>query len=124
MILLSGWDRSEGVGAFTALRAQTLAGPAGLHGQEGRQDLRHWRRQGGGAGATRARRRRHRHRAAARAQREQLARASRAPQGREDVPPLQERRSAHQVSVEHDCTVLCTGIDVVVSPRAPMYSTP
>lgn len=97
------------MGALAARGAPELAGPAGLHGQEGGQDLRHGRRQGGGGARARARRARRR------AQREQLARASRAPQGREDVPPLQERRSTHQVSarrqarpsrLEHDCIVV------------------
>lgn len=94
-MLCPGRDRAEGVGAVAAVGAQVLAGAAGVYGQEGGQDLRHGRRQGAGAGAAAA--------AAglagagARAQREQLARTC-AQQGRQDVPPLQERRAAHQVN--------------------------
>lgn len=82
------------MGAVAAVGAQVLAGAAGVDGQEGGQDLRHGRRQGAGAGAAAA--------AAGLAglgpcaQREQLARTC-AQQGRQDVPPLQERRAAHQV---------------------------
>lgn len=95
-----GRNRAQGMGDLAAIGAQVLAGVAGVDGQEGGQDLRHGRRQGAGAGAAAA--------AAglagagARAQREQLARA-RAQQGRQNVPPLQERRAAHQVK----CAVPC-----------------
>lgn len=95
--LIPGRDRSKGVGAVPALGPQVLAGPARLDGQEGGQDLRHRRAQQGVAGAGPAAAARRLARARARAQREQLARA-RAQQGRENVPPLQERRSTHQVS--------------------------
>lgn len=85
------------MGAIAPVRAQVLAGAPRVDGEEGGQDLRHRRRQGrdgagppaAAAGLAGAR---------ARAQRQQLARAARAQQGREDVPPLQERRAAHQVS--------------------------
>lgn len=89
------------MGAVAALRAQVLAGAAGVDGEEGGQDLRHGRRQGAGVGAAAA--------AAgvagagARAQREQLARTC-AQQGRQDVPPLQERRAAHQVKPRRERT--------------------
>lgn len=88
------------MGDLAAVGAQVLAGAAGVDGEEGGQDLRHRRRQRTGAGAAAA--------AAglagagARAQREQLARTC-AQQGRQDVPPLQERRAAYQVK----CAVPC-----------------
>lgn len=110
VIDVAGRNRPEGVGAVATLSAQVLAGAAGVDGEEGGQDLRHGRRQGAGAGATAA--------AAgvagarARAQREQLARTC-AQQGRQDVPPLQERRAAHQVK----CCVVRNGPSAASRPE-------
>lgn len=105
------------MGALAALCPQVLAGAAGVHGQEGGQDLRHGRRQGvAGAGPPAARRLAR----AARAQR-QLARA-RAPQGREDVPPLQERRAAHQVD-HHRRRLVYTHVLYHTSTSVTLWST-
>lgn len=80
------------MGHFAPLGAQVLAGVAVLHGQEGGQNLRHHGR--GPAAAARQ------HAALGQQRQQQLARASGAPsQGRQDVPPLQERHPAHQVMV-------------------------
>lgn len=82
------------MGAVAAVGTQVLARAAGVYGAQGGQDLRHGRRQGRHVAGAAAR-------AAAlagagpRAQRGQLAWASRAQQGREDVPPLQERGATH-----------------------------
>lgn len=95
--MFTGRNRSEGVGVIPALCSQVLAGAAGVHGAQSGQDLRHGRSQGRhvpGAAPRPARPAR-----AARAQRGQLARGPRAAPGREHVPPLQERRAAHQVSL-------------------------
>lgn len=79
------------MGDLASFRAQVLSGIARVDGKESRQDIWHRRLQRGysrvppAAPAARAG-----------AQRDQLARAARAPQpGREDVPPLQERSATH-----------------------------
>lgn len=86
------------MGPVPPVRSQMLAGAPRIHGEEGGQDLRHGRRQGvHGAGPPPAARRLPRAGPGAQRQ-QQLARAPRAQQGREDVPPLQERCATHQVN--------------------------
>lgn len=90
------------MGDVAPFGAQVLPGAAGVHGEEGGQDLRHRQQGRAGAGPRAAVAR-----AAARAQRRQLARARRAARARQDVPPLQERRAAHQVSAPAAAHSVC-----------------
>lgn len=85
------------MGIIAAIGAQVVAGSVSVDGEEGRQDLRHgWCQRGPSTGEAAAPSRIARTRTGSK--RKQLARAPRAQQGREDVPSLQERCAAHQVS--------------------------